>query len=90
VQDDAAIQRFQMENGTLRYKAADQEQQIADQAQKLKAQEQHMHEQGKQMKGQEQQVVNLQHQVDGLHSKLKDEQKGKEAALKVSTQHRSH
>ncbi len=70
---------------------------MGTQAQKLEAQEQREHEEGEAMKGQEQQVVNLEQQVvkleqqvDGLHSKLKDEQKGKEAAVKVSSQHRSH
>ena len=52
---------------------------------KLKAQEQHMREQGEQMKGQVQQVMDLEQQVAGLHSKLKEEQKGKAAAVKVST-----
>jgi uncharacterized coiled-coil protein SlyX len=75
VQDVAA---FQMENKVLRCKVADQEQQMAELAQQLKAQEQHMREQGEQMKGQEQQVADL-------HSKLKEEQKGKAAAVKVST-----
>ena len=83
MQNVAAMQCIRMEN-VLRRKVADQEQQMADQAQELKAQEQHMREQGEQMKGQVQQVVDLEHQVAGLHSKLKEEQKGKAAAVKVS------
>ena len=90
VQDVAAIERLRMEKETLRYKAADQQQQIAAQAQKLEAQEQRLREQGEAVKGQEQQVVNLEQQVDGLLSKLKDEQKGKEAAVTVSSRHGSH
>ena len=78
MQDVAAIERLQMENKAL-----------AVQAQKLKAQEQHMRDRCEAVKGQEQQVVNLDQQVDGLHTKLKDEQKGKEAAVKVSSHHRS-
>ena len=85
MQHVAAIERLQMENKAL-----------AVQAQKLKAQEQHMRDRCEAVKGQEQQVVkleqqvvNLDQQVDGLHTKLKDEQKGKEAAVKVSSQHRS-
>ena len=42
-----------------------------------------MLEQGEAVKGQEQQVLNLEQQVDSLHSKLKDEQQGKAAAVKV-------
>jgi len=64
-----------------------QEQQIATHAQELNAQEQQMREA---VKGPEQQVVNLEQQVDDLLSKLKYEQKGKEAAVKVSSQLRSH
>ena len=77
MQDAATIQRLQMENEALRCKLADQEQRMCEQSEAVKGQEQ-------------QQVVNLEQQVDGLHSKLKDEQKGKEAAVKVSSQHRSH
>ncbi len=84
MQNVAAMQCIRMEN-VLRRKVADQEQQMADQAQELKAQEQHMREQGEQMKGQVQQVMDLEQQVAGLHSKLKEEQKGKAAAVKVST-----
>ncbi len=79
MQDVTTTERLKMENETLRYEAAHQEQQIAAQAQKLEA-----------VKGQEQQVAKLEQQVDSLHSKLKDEQKGKEAAVKVSSRHRSH
>jgi uncharacterized coiled-coil protein SlyX len=70
VQDAATIQRLQEENEALRCKVADQER--------------HMLEQGEAVKGQEQQVLNLEQQVDSLHSKLKDQQQGKAAAVKVS------
>lgn len=90
MQDVTTTERLKMENETLRYEAAHQEQQIAAQAQKLEAQEQRERERGEAVKGQEQQVAKLEQQVDSLHSKLKDEQKGKEAAVKVSSRHRSH
>ena len=97
VQEVATREHFQMENEVLRRKVAYQEQQMATQAQKLEAQEQRECEEGEAVKGQEQQVMNLEQQVvkleqqvEGLHSKLKDEQQGKAAAVKVSSQHRSH
>ena len=87
MQEAAARQHFQMDNEVLQYEVADLKQEMVAQGQKLKAQEQHMHEQGEQLKGQEQQVA---HQVDGLHSKLREAQHSKEAAVKVSSQHGSH
>lgn len=74
MQDAATIQRLQMENEALRCKLADQEQRMCEQSEAVKGQEQ-------------QQVVNLEQQVDGLHSKVKDEQQGKAAAVMVSSQH---
>ncbi|KAL0042881.1 hypothetical protein WJX79_002266 [Trebouxia sp. C0005] len=79
-EEAAARQHFQMDNEVLQYEVADLKQEMVAQGQKLKAQEQHMHEQGEQLKGQEQQVA---HQVDGLHSKLREAQHSKEAAVKV-------
>ena len=84
VQEVATRERFQLENKVLQREVADQEQQISTHAQELRAHKQNMQEQG------EQQVVKLEQQVDDLLSKLKDEQKGKEAAVKVSSQHRGH
>ncbi len=84
MQDADTIQPLQMENEALCCKVANQEHSMREQAQKLEAQEHSMREQGEVVKGQEQQVVNLEQQVEGLHSKLKDEQQGKAAAVMVS------